>query len=238
MKVLVKKLAASLGLSVSRRDRLLELVPLDYLQSPFLPRIHRKSLGRTLYFTQMFERVPDVSGDIVECGTSIGHGILLWALLSDLAGADRTVWGFDSFSGFPDPTVADKRPDGSLAIHRGKYRTPPEIVQRVLTDGGVSAHTLRDRVRIVKGFFEESLCEFEGTIAILHLDCDLYESYKTCLEALYDKVASGGLILFDEYADEKHPGCRRAVDEFFRDKPEKPVELSRYRYSRHYVVKA
>ena len=237
MTVLIKKIAATMGLSISRRDRVLELVPSDYLQSPFLPRIHRKSLGRTLYFTHMFERAAGVPGDIVECGTSVGHGILLWALLCDLAHVDRTVWGFDSFSGFPEPTAADGRPDGSQAIQRGKYRTPPEIVQRVLTDGGVSPHRLRDRVRIIKGFFDDSLSEHQGAIAILHLDCDLYDSYRTCLEALYDKVSRGGLILFDEYRDDNHPGCRRAVDEFFRDKPEKPVEYCRYQYSRHYVVK-
>jgi hypothetical protein len=59
-----------------------------------------------------------------------------------------------------------------------------------------------------------------GSIALLHLDCDLYESYKLALETFYDKVQPDGVIMFDEYADERWPGARKAIDEFFVHKPE------------------
>jgi hypothetical protein len=39
---------------------------------------------------------------------------------------------------------------------------------------------------------EETLNQYEGEIALLHLDCDLYESYTTCRNVLYPKVGSGG----------------------------------------------
>ena len=52
---------------------------------------------------------------------------------------------------------------------------------------------------------------------MLHLDCDLYESYKISLTNLYDKVVAGGIIMFDEYDDQRWPGARRAIDEFFMD---------------------
>ena len=55
-------------------------------------------------------------------------------------------------------------------------------------------------------------------IAILHIDSDLYESYLTCLNNLYENIIDGGIIIFDEYYSHKYPGARVAVNEFFEDK--------------------
>lgn len=76
---------------------------------------------------------------------------------------------------------------------------------------------------------------------MLILDCDLYESYKMCLSRLYPRIVPGGWIIFDEYFSAKYPGARRAVDEFFADRPEKPVLaehlLAEHPYERWYVIK-
>ena len=60
-----------------------------------------------------------------------------------------------------------------------------------------------------------------GKIALLHLDVDLYQSYKDCLTHLFPKVASGGVILFDERESETYPGGKKAIDEFMIGRPEK-----------------
>ena len=78
---------------------------------------------------------------------------------------------------------------------------------------------MNTEVEVVKGYFEETIPTSYGSepIAMLHLDCDLYNSYKVCLEGLYDKVAPGGLILFDEYQKTKNwPGASKAIDNFFK----------------------
>lgn len=91
---------------------------------------------------------------------------------------------------------------------------------RVLRDGRVGEQRIRDHVRLVKGLFHKTLPTYSGRIARLHLDCDLFESYMIALETLYDKVAQDGLIMFDEYDDPRWPGARKAIEEFFRGKPE------------------
>ena len=73
-------------------------------------------------------------------------------------------------------------------------------------------------VSLIKGTFKEVTPNFKDKIAILHLDGDLYESYLTCLNNLYDNVVKNGVIIFDEYYSHKYPGARVAVDEFFKDK--------------------
>lgn len=54
-------------------------------------------------------------------------------------------------------------------------------------------------------------------IALLHLDFDNYHGTKAALEAFYDRVVRGGIIVLDEYA-KRGWGESDAVDEFFSDK--------------------
>jgi O-methyltransferase len=220
LKQLIKRGFHFAGLKVERRDRLEETIPADYNHSPFLPRVYRGSLDRYLYFLDQLRKVKNLDGDIVECGVSIGHGALLFLLMSEYLGVERTYYGFDSFEGFPAPAVKD----GVTPI-TGKafWSNPSEAVLRVLKDGRVPEDTIRNRVRLVKGFFEHTLPRYDGRIALLHLDCDLYESYKVALANLYDRVVPGGIIMFDEYDDPRWAGAKPAIDEFFADKPEKPV---------------
>lgn len=218
LKDLVKQLASRAGYRIERRDRLAETIPADYNHSPFLPRVYRGSLDRIMYFRDQLERVANVSGDIVECGVSIGHGALLFLLLSEYIGVERVYYGFDSFEGFPDPVDKDEK---TPITGRGFWANPPETVMKVLRDGRLPEAWIDERVRLSKGWFQDTLPKYTGRIALLHLDCDLYESYKYCLETLYERVAPGGIVMFDEYADSRWPGATKAIDEFFAGRVEK-----------------
>ncbi len=232
LKVGGKKFFKSLGLRVEWRDRLAECIPADYIRSDYLPTLHDINIKRVVYFSEMMDQARDVDGDVVECGVSIGHGLLTLILLDLANGVERQrhYYGFDSFEGFPNPTG----PDRGTHAYRGYYASPPEIVLRVLRDGRIPDSVVRERVHLVPGFFDQTLTRYDGRISVLHLDCDLYESYAACLTCLYDRVNPGGLILFDEYEDPNFPGARAAIDEFFANKPEKPV---RHKYGKYRVIK-
>jgi hypothetical protein len=208
------------GFKIERPDPLEETIPADYNHSPFLPRVYRGSLDRYLYFLSQLEAIRNIAGDIVECGVSIGHGALLFLLLSEYLGVERTYYGFDSFEGFPDPVAED---EATPITGKEFWASPAATVLRVLKEGRVPEAQIRDRVRLIKGLFSETLPRYQGRIALLHLDCDLYESYTIALETLYSKVVPGGLMMFDEYADRRWPGAKKAIDEFFAGKPERVV---------------
>jgi hypothetical protein len=231
-KSIVKRSLRQLGYKIEKIDPLEESIPADYNHSPFLPRVYRGALDRYLYFKDMVEKVRDVDGDIVECGVSLGHGALLFTLFSDYVGRPRTYFGFDSFEGFPDPVEKDE-----ITPIKGKgfWANPPDAVLRVLHDGRLGDELIRERIRLVKGWFDQTLPRFEGRIALLHLDCDLYESYKLSLETLYDKVQPGGVIMFDEYGDTRWPGASKAIDAFFSDKPERVQPHSKCTWKYHVV---
>ena len=72
---------------------------------------------------------------------------------------------------------------------------------------------------VKKGWFQQTLPLIKkeiGTIAILRIDADWYESTKVCLDNLYDKVIGGGYIIIDDYG--YWEGCKKAVDDFIRER--------------------
>ncbi len=76
-----------------------------------------------------------------------------------------------------------------------------------------------EKIHIIKGWFEDTFPGYEDSIekiAVLHVDCDWYESVKLSLETFYDKVVPGGVIIFDDYGFWK--GAKKAIDEFLIDK--------------------
>lgn len=234
VKDFIKQIFRQAGIKVSRIDPLEETIPAQYNRSPFLPKIYRGSLDRLMYLRDQVEQVREVEGDIVECGVSIGHGALLFLLLSEYVGVERTYWGFDSFEGFPDPLEQD---ENTPITGKGYWANPPETVAKVLRDGRIPEDVINRRVRLGRGWFQDTLPKYDGQIALLHLDCDLYESYKFALDTLYEKVAPGGIIMFDEYNDQRWPGATKAIDEFFSDKPEQ-VRPHRKCSWKYYAVKS
>ena len=62
-------------------------------------------------------------------------------------------------------------------------------------------------------------------IALAHVDVDIYRSVWDCCEFIYPRLQVGGAMVFDDYGFPTCPGARKAVDEFFRNKPETPIIL-------------
>ena len=174
------------------------------------------------YIVRLFDRIKQIPGDIVECGLGEGHTFAMLAYLtgSERAKPARMLWGFDSFEGWPEPTQYDQSP---REPQRGEWRVSEDHVRQRLENSLVKKEFPELDIRIVPGFFGETLPNFpDGAIAFLHLDCDLYTSYHDGLSYLFPKVARGGVILFDEYREfpqeyggvEKWPGATKAVDEY------------------------
>ncbi len=182
-------------------------------------RINYNWLVHFLYLKELYDQISDIEGDIVECGVGYGHSFFKLCCLSHLENKDRKIYGFDSFEGFPEPSEEDDSPRNPK---RGEWNVATiETIEKLLTkEGRIETSFIKRNVTMVKGFFEESLHQYHGNgIAFLHLDVDLYQSYKVTLEYLWPKVVKGGIVLFDEYkqyhASQRFPGASKAIDEFF-----------------------
>ncbi len=182
-------------------------------------KLSEYSARRMLYFYEHIRGIQQVEGAIVECGVGWGHSLLALAIALRALGQDRSIFGFDSFDGFPDPSPEDL----PGKARRGHYKTNQESVIEFLINSGLPPKYISSHVSLVPGFFSDSLHKKDtGIIAFLHLDVDIYTSYKETLEFFYPRVSKGGIIAFDEYqSTTKYPGARKAIDEFFLGRREK-----------------
>ena len=178
----------------------------------------------------------DVPGDLAECGVFRGSTLVPVALELTQQKSAKHIYGFDSFEGFPDEVQYDMSlespPDSDKRMH-GLDETSYELVLRKIARFRLTNATL------MKGYFNQTFPACEArSFSFVHLDCDIYSSYKECLEFFYPRLSSGGIVLLDEYNDPPWPGCNQAVDEFLADKPERVREINRDNFLKYYFVKA
>jgi O-methyltransferase len=160
----------------------------------------------------LFRQCASLDGEIWECGVYKGGTALLMKLLRDDFMRNARVCLFDSFKGMPETHVSrDVHKAGDFAD------TSLESVKRLVGIEGVAYHA---------GFIPST---FEGlnsdAIAFAHIDLDLYDAILESCKFIYPRLLKGGVMVFDDYGFPSCPGARKAVDEFFSEKPEFPVVM-------------
>jgi O-methyltransferase len=150
--------------------------------------------------------VENVPGDFVETGVwRGGAAIMMRAVLAAHNIRDRRVFAADTFEGFPLQGAQDANfTVGGVS----DFAVSLEEVQ-----ANFARYALLDeQVVFLKGLFKDTLKHASlGSIAVLRLDGDLYESTRDGL-VLYDKLSRGGTLIADDYF--LFEGQRKAIDEF------------------------
>jgi len=168
----------------------------------------------------------EVPGNFVECGVWRGGSMMAAAMqLRRLGTTDRELYLFDTFEGMPPPTEHDIDPDGRPA-HETFGRSGRDPVGRELPWKAASVEQVRaamletgyplERVKLIKGRTQDTVPgSAPGSIALLRLDTDWYESTHHEMTHLYPRIVRGGVLLLDDYGYWK--GSRKAVDEYLEE---------------------
>ena len=104
----------------------------------------------------------------------------------------------------------------------GQFKYSPENLETILRKADISEGTL-SQLDIYEGFFQNTVDSITTeSIAILHLDGDLYDSVKYPLFNLESKISTGGIIVLDDFTfaeeeNEAFPGARLATLEFLEE---------------------
>lgn len=179
--------------------------------------------GRTYGMFSLIKAIKDVEGDILEFGVGNGKSFFIWASALKFFGINKTIYGFDSFEGFP---VAAKEDLGTRVTEVGKkvsgwtqIKDPEFITNFITQDESLDrAKSLFEdgvpEIKMIKGFFDKTTDAIPEKIAFLHLDADMYESTIIPLRHCLPRMSKGSIILFDEYHEfDRWPGVKKAVDE-------------------------
>ena len=177
----------------------------------------------------------NVPGDFVECGVWRGGMMQIVArtLISETLNDPnpsklRKLWLFDTFEGMPAPSHELDRDMYKGEHASAKMKREPKIGPNgthtiwCLADleDVVSGMELTEypttHLNYVKGLVEDTLPKNSPEkISILRVDTDWYSSTKHILNSLFEKVVSGGVVIFDDY--ESWEGARTAINEFFNE---------------------
>lgn len=174
---------------------------------------------RAYNLARYFHRNLPLTGARAECGVLHGFSALLLsrvALSTDPQFTGAGLHLVDSFEGLSQPTPRDAireraLPDGSVRFEygarQGDMASSLEHVQRVLRAfSGITFH---------KGWIPDVLGSLpEAAWTFVHIDVDFYEPTLACLEYFVPRLASGGVIINDDYASPLFPGGGRAWDDY------------------------
>ncbi len=167
----------------------------------------------------------NVPGDVVEFGCykadtsvlyqklleSMGHGGALQLENQTSSTSQKTLWLYDSFEGLPAKTREDNSAAGD-AFQAGELLvTKREVIEKFKKMG-------LKLPKIKKAFFDDLdiIYDIPEKISYAFLDGDLYQSIKTSLNLVSNKMSQGGVIIVHDYNNPELPGSARAVDEWLK----------------------
>ncbi len=111
----------------------------------------------------------------------------------------REIYLFDTFTGIPIKSGIDHHKIGDFAD------VDLDLIRKELP-----------LARIYIGIFPHTIPgDILKSIAFVHVDCDQYESVRSCIMYLYPRMVTGGIMLFDDY--DSLDGAKKAVTDYFKD---------------------
>jgi hypothetical protein len=181
-----------------------------------------------LFKVEVFKKIMNVHGSILEMGVNFGGGLMTWAKLSAIyepANYSRKIVGFDTFSGFPTISSKDKITKHIQNTRGAKIPKKNDNFVDSYSDLQKSIELYdQDRynfgsgskVELVKGDATKTIPKYlkdnpHLTISLLNLDFDIYEPTKVALKSLLPRMPKGSIICFDEVNHPFWPGETLAV---------------------------
>lgn len=161
----------------------------------------------------------ELVGDFVECGVYHGFSFAVVTAYLDFENVDKTLYLYDSFEGIPEEYNSENR---SNAVYQKEIAEDREAIYKKVKQKFAKYHN----VKIVRGIVPDTFKEVcPEKIAFLHIDMNSSKSEIAALEVLFDKVTSGGIIVFDDYGWSGYIKQKIAEDAFMKKRGHDILEL-------------
>lgn len=175
----------------------------------------RQSIATFLLKYEIFKRIINIQGSIIECGVAYGSGLMSFATFSAIfepVNHTRKIIGFDTFEGFPSLSDKDNKDgDPNAKIGGMNVDSYNEIMKciSIFDQNRFIGHI--NKVELVKGDLTKTAPEYlknnpHLVVALLYLDLDLYEPTKIAIETFLPRMPKGAIIAFDELNHPDWPG--------------------------------
>ena len=186
--------------------------------------IRRRNLSRIIYMHELYSKIINVHGVVMEFGVRWGQNL---ALFENFRGIyepynyTRKVIGFDTFEGFASLDEKDGNgeimQEGAYGVTPGYERVLEQILDYHESESPIS-HIKKyelikgDATVTAKKYFEDNP---HTIVALAYFDFDIYRPTYECLGILSEHVTKGSVIAFDELNCKEFPGETIALKEVF-----------------------
>jgi hypothetical protein len=224
-----------------KRDALLnEISAQEVAGAPFL-YADRQLVTSVLTRFEIFKKIIEVPGAIVECGVHRANSLMLYYHLSSIMepyNLNRQVIGFDTFEGFN--SISEK--DDPRLTNGGYSQTDYQNIlkwAKLHDENRALSHI--PKLELVKGDAVETIPKFVESnphliIALLYIDFDIYAPTCSAIDFLLPLVPKGGVVVFDELNSKKWSGETIALKEKMKISEIKLEKFSFDPWPSYYVV--
>jgi hypothetical protein len=178
-------------------------------------------VARMIYLHEIYQRILDVPGVIMEFGVRWGQNLALFEAFRGIHepfNRTRKIIGFDTFEGFPVVSEYDAGASpGDYTVTRG-YEDYLESLLATREREGTLAHI--KKFELIKGDASATVPEYlerhkETVIALAFFDLDVYPPTKAVMEAIRPYLCRGSVVVLDELGEESFQGETVALREVF-----------------------
>ena len=150
-----------------------------------------------------------LEGDFVECGVHRGGLARTIIAYTGLDRSDRKFYLLDTFRGLVGQYITDE--ERALGVRAGGYQECYESVQQTFAPF--------HNVILVRGAVPETLSEVRSTmVAFLSLDMNCAPPEIAAAEHFWDRLATGAVMLLDDYGWPGHIVQKRSFDRFAHER--------------------
>lgn len=143
-----------------------------------------------------------LDGDFVECGTHKGDAVRLIINATDFGKSGKEYWLYDVFN-----------------YKEGDEHHYIEGLEDGLFEKVKASFSQETYVRIIQGYVPDSFSQgMPDKIALLHLDMNSVTAEVGALEALWDRMTTGGILLLDDFGWLRYSKQTRAHFDFFKER--------------------
>ncbi len=224
---------------ISKEQKIIELfkkspIPEDEILQNLGLFIRRKELQKILFMHELYKKILDIHGIVIEFGVRWGQNLALFESFRGLYepyNHIRKIIGFDTFKGFP---LIHKKDGNSKLCKIGTYsvtKNYEKYLEQILEyHEKQSPISHIKKFELIKGNAITELEKYlkknpETIIALAYFDFDIYEPTKRCLELIKTHLTKGTVIGFDQLNVHDFQGETVALKEAFG--------LDRYKITRN-----
>jgi hypothetical protein len=195
-------------------------------------------LVKYLVMNQIYERIIDIPGAVIEFGVWYGQNLVLLENLRSIHepfNKQRKIVGFDTFTGYQNISGMDSN---SIAFTQNSYSTQltyKEYLEKLLVThekNNVLGH-IHGQHELIAGDVTKTAPEYftkhpETIVALAMFDIGTYNPTKAGLLAIKPHLIPGSVILLDELTWPDAPGESIAFKEVFADTKYKIEKIKMY----------